>query len=321
MSKRMSSKFTKKAVMGIETLVIFIAMILVAGVAAAVLIRTSGLLQQKALAVSGEALDRVATGIELLQLTANANTTESTVKELELLLRLSAGSDTLKLRDLGLNYISGEDFLTASLAHPAQTGQVEETIDFLNGTNISLYNMDIVDSDTAVDKVRFVSNITGNGDDGLQFYLTKAGLINVSFELDLNGTSGILLEDIPILLGEEVYGFINLEGDFSSGMGAILNNSLASQNFTLVVQKFADSCRFDTIRPNVQYCLDPRLGDTDMNFESGELLMLRYKLTDANKIFTDTKVDISLIPTKAIVTTISFFTPEAFPTYKVTLWP
>ena len=62
---------SKKGIMGIETLIIFIAMIIVAAIAAGVLLRTQGVLQQKSLAVANEARERVVTGLEIISITAN----------------------------------------------------------------------------------------------------------------------------------------------------------------------------------------------------------------------------------------------------------
>lgn len=320
-SNKFLSRFSKRGVLGIETLIIFIAMILVAAVAAGVLIRTSGLLQQRALMVSGETITRVATGIELIQITANADTTANSIREMEMLLRLGAGSDTIKMRDVGLTYISGEIYLTAALADESNLNYDNVTLTYIdNTTDVDLYNLDNNLSDTAIDTAKFFSNIGGSGYDGFQFKLSHEGTFNVSLNRNLSDKSDVLVEDIPIKNGEDVFGYIYLSGDFGT-VDNVLNASSTAHNFTLDIRKYPDECSFEKLRPDKDYCIEARIGDKDAYFDSGELLFLRYKLSEENELMTNTEVELSLVPSKAMVTTIAFFTPEAFPTYKVTLWP
>jgi archaeal flagellin FlaB len=87
--------FGRKGEMGIGTLIIFIAMILVAAVAAAVLVSTSGNLQQRSLLTSQQAEEGVATGADAVAVTGTNASSDHQVENFEVLLRLQAGSNSL----------------------------------------------------------------------------------------------------------------------------------------------------------------------------------------------------------------------------------
>ena len=94
----------KKAAQGVGTLIIFIALILVAAVAAAVLISTASNLQSSAFDVGSQTQERILTSIEVVQIavsnTSNGFINTSTDDTYRIRVRLGAGSMPIKLDDL-----------------------------------------------------------------------------------------------------------------------------------------------------------------------------------------------------------------------------
>lgn len=96
----MALKNSKKAAQGIGTLIIFIALILVAAVAAGVLIQTASSLQSKSLDVGRQSQEKITTDIEVVQVFAQAtNDSEITADgdNLTMVVRLGSGSNPVKL--------------------------------------------------------------------------------------------------------------------------------------------------------------------------------------------------------------------------------
>ncbi|MGM5483500.1 MAG: archaellin/type IV pilin N-terminal domain-containing protein [Nanobdellota archaeon] len=312
----------KKGVMGIETLIIFIAMILVAGVAASVLIRTSGLLQQRALAVSNEAIARVGTGFEFVQIIGNADTTAETISEFEAMLRLAAGSDTIQLNNVGLTYVSGLESFSATLAHDHSNSYSTQEIDYIgNNSFVEVYNMDNNEEDNDKDQVKLLWNCSGNYE-CLQFNLSTAGGFTESLGVDLDESNTELeITDLPLEYNNDIFGYVDLNGTINGTSGTAINNSEDNQNFTLTIKNYPSICSFDLLRPENDYCITPQIGDTDTNFEPGELLLVRFKVKPDHVLETDTLYEINLIPKTGVVTTASGQSPEVFTTYKTRVWP
>ena len=103
------SYMRKKAIMGIGTLIIVIANILVAAVAAGVLISTVGKLQGKAESTGTQVQQKLGTGFSVFEVITN-NTVDSTIKAsvdtVTTSLQLSPGSDAIKLSDITVTLVT-----------------------------------------------------------------------------------------------------------------------------------------------------------------------------------------------------------------------
>jgi len=85
---------------GIGTLIVFIAMVLVAAIAAGVLINTAGLLQSQAEATGQESAEQVSDRINVISVTGNSEDTEEHINELEINVRRGAGSNDINLENV-----------------------------------------------------------------------------------------------------------------------------------------------------------------------------------------------------------------------------
>jgi flagellin FlaB len=102
-----------RAEVGVGTLIVFIAMVLVAAVAAAVLINTTGTLQQRAQATGKEATQEVSSNLKVLNVYGVRNTSGSPpapstdITKLKVHLELSAGALPMDLTQLIIRYSDG----------------------------------------------------------------------------------------------------------------------------------------------------------------------------------------------------------------------
>jgi archaeal flagellin FlaB len=84
----------RKAEMGVGTLIIFIALLLVAAVAAGVLIQTAGSLQQKALSTGTQATGQISTNAQVVEVSGTDGTVG--LHNLSTVMKLAPGSDPIE---------------------------------------------------------------------------------------------------------------------------------------------------------------------------------------------------------------------------------
>lgn len=97
------------AEVGVGTLIVFIAMVLVAAVAAAVLISTAGSLQQRAQSTGMEATAEVSSNLQVTAIQGKRNSTSADeVYDIRIQVELSAGATPMDLTNLLIRFSNGQ---------------------------------------------------------------------------------------------------------------------------------------------------------------------------------------------------------------------
>jgi flagellin FlaB len=113
---------------GIGTLIIFIAMVLVAAVAAAVLISTSGLLQQKAQKTGTSAIAETSSNILVASVVGDGIGTDTNLTDINVTIKPAAGAGPIDLSKLQVSLTDGQ----------AINDSIKPTIGFIRGTGPSV---------------------------------------------------------------------------------------------------------------------------------------------------------------------------------------
>jgi len=93
----MKIKTSNKGIMGIGTLIIFIAIIIVSAIAAAVFIGSGASMEQRTLAAQKGTEQEVTTGVVVVNIVGLDARNDSNIEVLEVMMRLRSGSDPINL--------------------------------------------------------------------------------------------------------------------------------------------------------------------------------------------------------------------------------
>ena len=183
---------------GIGTLIVFIAMVLVAAIAAGVLVNTAGFLQATAEDAGQESVDKVTNRLDVVSSHGLVNQTgggDLAVDSLNLTVRLAAGSGAVNLDDTTIKYVSSstaENLVFKETGSNGNLGDVSawDSTNGLNSTEFTAYALND-DGDTSfpvlngqADRYEIVINTSLVEQNG-------AGLsTGDSIELDITSRSG-----------------------------------------------------------------------------------------------------------------------------------
>ncbi|WP_311171108.1 archaellin/type IV pilin N-terminal domain-containing protein [Halobellus ordinarius] len=132
---------------GIGTLIVFIAMVLVAAIAAGVLVNTAGFLQATAEDAGQESVDKVTNRLDIVSQHGIVNVSssnEKTVDSLNLTVRLAAGSGSVSLEDTTIKYTSETTAKNLVFKDNTSNGETlgdvskyDKSKDYINGSGLN----------------------------------------------------------------------------------------------------------------------------------------------------------------------------------------
>jgi flagellin FlaB len=204
----------EEAAVGIGTLIVFIAMILVAAVAASVIIQTAENLQQRANAVGKQTIRDVSSGLQVIEVTGYTDVNKTKIQYLAIAISPRAGSLDIDLNRT-LIYLKLNNFsvLSLNLAQRVSSNGYSSifhalNLSQLNGTNygvISIHDRDdsIIKTNgmSATDQAIFMVNLSAvlNDTGGLPAGEVLEGTIVPDF-----GGSGVFVAQAPMAFKYQV---------------------------------------------------------------------------------------------------------------------
>ncbi len=151
---------TKKGAVGIGTLIIFIAMVLVAAIAAAVLINVSGILQQRAMTTGKESIEEVSSNIIVKSITANANVGRTNLASLNITVTTAAGSRRIDMRQMIIKVSNGMNQTIQQYSTTLANGTNFTGSELRDPSNVFTTQNPVMDSSTLV-LINLVPSSTG----------------------------------------------------------------------------------------------------------------------------------------------------------------
>jgi len=307
----------KKAEMGVGTLIIFIAMLLVAAVAAGVLIQTAGTLQEQSLATGDQATSQISTHAETIEVSAidgrNGNLTD-----FQQIVKLSPGSDPIKLNQVIFSFNTKDN--TGTLKYKGTNGVCD--LDNVNGYNTwneqVISNSDIgpnsqnftlnedLDDDGADDYV-FVDSTGDGSDDSITFELSTDGLINASLGDDIDAADGnVSISSVAVTNGTKTWAYVSVVGLTTGG---ILNASVVT---TVTPYELGEGYFTATYEQQGTNWVDG-------NLQRGDIIRICYEAP--RDVTEDEEIRLNLIPKIGTSTLTQFVTPDVISTERVYLYP
>ncbi|MFW6450163.1 MAG: archaellin/type IV pilin N-terminal domain-containing protein [Nanoarchaeota archaeon] len=302
----------RKAEMGVGTLIVFIAMLLVAAVAAGVLIQTVSSLQETSLSTGEEAESQISTNAEVIEVSAtdgrNGNLTDFYQR-----LKLSPGSDPIKLDEVIFTFNTreetstlkyrGEDSVCEKDNEDGYNTWTEEYPEIVNTATTKLE--EDYDDDGSDDSIYL-----GEGENATYVYFNLSGEGIIGLDTGINfsdvGSTGRQVDyDGEIEDDTGTYADINISGNQTENatledMVEVVPYKLGEGYFSVLYEQTGSN-------------------HVPGNLQRGDVVRLCYEAPGG--ITQEEEIRLNFIPKSGTSTLTQFITPDVISTQRVYLYP
>jgi len=307
----------KKAEMGVGTLIVFIAMLLVAAVAAGVLIQTAGSLQEKSLSTGQQARAQISTNARVIEV-SGSDGRNGNLTDFQQIIKLSPGSDAIKLDQIIFTFNTKDQ--TCTLKYKGVDGLCdknnvdgyntwnEETIDADVGLAAANYTLEEDLDDDGADDIIYLYDDAGVGNDYVYVALSSGQILNASLGVDITSAAAPAnVVDAVISNGTDTFGYVTVQGSIGPG---IINGTTA----IFSVMPYAEGEGYFV-------AIYEQTGTNHVpgNLQRGDVLRLCYE--SPGQIVEDEQIRLNFIPKIGTPTLTQFVTPDVISTERVYLYP
>jgi flagellin-like protein len=324
----------KRGMSGIDTLIMFIAMVLVAAVAASVILSTSMSLQNKALDVGRQTKSRVSNAYEIVRVQGTANTSIHKITDLEVMVRLIAGSDAQDLRDMVMFVHTSGAFFEATLESTLHknywSADISDVIIASDPLSTDLgYDIDQI-PDGLTDSIAVVQNCTGINE-CFKFYVGDE-IFSFDTGVDFEGDDMLSLIDYPLYEDGDhslLHGYFTFIANFSlisAGDGVTMSTvGFACEDYSAItncsIRTEIDNNSFSTLKPLHRFAYNVKQGDSDLQLENSEIMAFRYKLTKSQFIPEEETFDVTIMGSSTMRKYVQCIVPYTLFESNLQLWP
>jgi flagellin FlaB len=195
----------KKAEIGIGTMIVFIASVLVAAVAAAVLIRTSGNLQEKSQRAGDQTTKEVASNMRVDRTIGVRGAADEDPCYVDIYVSLTPGSDKINLKELTLQWLLPDRYMDLAFdADGDNGGNVTDPLVTANTVNDGYSIVPVRDSDDSIgDPATGPSALTAGDVAILRVHIQDPALLACTAVGNTPPNAG-LLTGLPLPAGQAV---------------------------------------------------------------------------------------------------------------------